>query len=148
MHAVLNVNITHSSSKTIWACAVEVSDQVKAGAAILAWGRVTLVNLCTTVLSSVASSTQTREGAMVVLHVWYRPLHKTLNYVIVHALLLIQIVLHTRRCFLMFHSLNICVRFYIHIIPLYECMDAHFVNFCHHTHAVYMQWASHSTMKC
>ena len=96
MHAVLNVNITHSSSKTIWACAVEVSNQIKAGAAILAWGRVTLINLYTTVLSSVASSTQTREGAMVVLHVWYRPLHKTLNYVIVHALLLIQIVLHTR----------------------------------------------------
>ena len=57
--AVVNVNITHSSSDPSWACAVEVIHQVKTGATVLTRGGATLINLCTTVLSCVASGTHT-----------------------------------------------------------------------------------------
>lgn len=64
---VINVNITHSSCESNQACAVEVIEQVKARATILTRGRATFIYLCTTVLSGVASHTQTREGTMVIL---------------------------------------------------------------------------------
>ena len=67
MHAIINVNVTDGPSEPLWACAVEVIQQIEAGAAILTRGRATLIYLSATVLSSVASGTQTGEGAMVVL---------------------------------------------------------------------------------
>lgn len=67
MHAIINVNVTDSPSEPLWARAVEVIQQIEAGATILARGGATLIYFSTTVLSSVASSTQTGERAMVVL---------------------------------------------------------------------------------
>ena len=67
VHAVIDVNIADGPSEPLRACAAEVIQQIKAGATVLARGGATLIYLSTTVLSSVASGTQTGEGAMMVL---------------------------------------------------------------------------------
>ena len=76
VHAVIDVNIAHGPSEPLWACAAEVIQQIKAGAAILTRGGATLVYLCTTVLSGVASSTQTGEGTVMVLQIQQQMLVK------------------------------------------------------------------------
>ena len=67
MYAIINVNVADGPSEPLWACAVEVIQQIEAGATVLTRGGATLIYLSTTVLSSVASGTQTGEGAVVVL---------------------------------------------------------------------------------